>query len=163
LVFYEAARREDDAASAERLEVERAATSWHSLLAGSVGSPIDLVMCTGSAVAGQCVDVGRMWCLVDCETTHALVMVDQVVSLTGAHRVGSRSVAEPGAGSVLRRWARLGMPVSVELVTAERVRGVVAEVLSDALAIATDTEPSRRVMVPLTAVVTVRGPRLELD
>jgi hypothetical protein len=156
-------RRADDAAAAERLDVERAATPWQSVLAASIGSHLDISMRTGSVVAGRCIDVGRRWCLIDTGTTHTLVMAEHVVSLAGAQGVAPQSLVELGVGAVLRRWARLALPVSLEVTNAERFQGAVTEVLSDAVTIATETEPVRRLLVPVNGIVTVRGPRLEYD
>jgi hypothetical protein len=157
LMSREGERTWDDQAAAERVEVEWAATSWRALVAGSVGDWVDVTLTTGSTVAGRCVDHGRGWCLIDGGGRYTLVLLDQVVMISGVGRVDPERRVQRGAGAVLRRWARMRDQISVELVDGRRVEGRLSEVMSDAVCVVRETESARRVVIPLTAVVAMNG------
>jgi hypothetical protein len=151
-------RHEDDEATTERLEVEWAATSWHSLLLGARGHPVALTVSTGGAVEGMVSDVGDSWCLVDVGGGSVVVVLAHVVSMQAAPRAVPPRTLEPTLGSVMRRWARMRSPVSLQLSDGRVVAGQVRHVLADAVTVAASR--ASVVAVPYTALVTARGPRL---
>jgi hypothetical protein len=162
-------RRDDDEQVVERREVEWAATSWHDLVVGSVSREVSLRTVTGSEVVGVVADVGDGWCQVDRPGRTAVVLLDRVAGLRADLRVSPGPAVQPRLGSVLRRWARFREPVSVELVDAESVTGLVSHVLADALTVVAPTGPDGEqlggepVTVPFAAIVCVHGPGLRHD
>lgn len=165
-------RREDDDAAAERRDVEWATTSWHSLVAGSLGHDVHVTTSTGSAVLGRLVDHGEGWCRLDVTpgSSSVVVLLAHVVSLRARPRVAPPRAIQRPPGSVLRRWARMREPVSVELVDGSVVTSRVGHVLSDAMTLVAAPDPAAadggftgQVTVPLSAVVCLRGPRLSAE
>jgi hypothetical protein len=157
----EAGRRRlaDDEAVAERREVELATTSWHSLLAGAQGEEIALATVTGSEVAGRVLDQGAGWCLLGVGGW-TVVVLEHVVWMKGVVRAAPPQVVRRGLGSLVRRWARARQQITVELVDGRIVDGRVGLVLSDALTLVT---PAGQTTIPFSALVCLRGPRLDDD
>jgi hypothetical protein len=157
LVAADRQRRADDEAVFERAELEWATTRWPALLPATAG-PVELLLRDSSRVAGECVDVGHGWCLLAEGGRWHLVSLDQVVTLVGAQGAAPLpGQARRGMGWALRRWTRMHASVSVRLVTGERLGGLIAEVLADAVVLLVELEPRQRVVIPLAAMVSVSG------
>ena len=161
LVDLERQRREDDEATAERLEVEWATTSWYSLVAGACGDTAEFTLSTGAVVEGTVIDVGDSWCLVDVTSGSVAVALEHVLSMRADRRASPPRTVRPTIGSVLRRWARMRAEVSFELSGGRVVVGRVRNVLADAVTVA--ASPTTVRVFPFSGLVTVRGPRLTVE
>jgi hypothetical protein len=162
LIADESRRRADDEAAAERVDVEWAATSWVSLLSPSSGA-LSVRMLDGSAVSGWCTDTGRGWALLDIGGREVMLNLEQVLTVSGARSpTPAAGPVQRGMGWVLRRWARHRSPIVVQLVNGDQVRGVVQEVLADAVVVVAELEPPQRIIIPLSSVVLISADAITL-
>lgn len=160
LLAAEARRRDDDAQVSERLQVERAATPWRELLAGSAGRSVEIVTSDGVRHRGSVGQVGDSWCLLEVAGRAVLVPLGQVLTVAGLRGPAPRSVAGPGMGSVLRRWSQLRCTVTAHLRDGSSRTGQVVDVVGDAFALALDAGPNGSLTVPTAAVRWVVGDSL---
>ena len=153
LIAAESRRRADDEAAAERVEVEWAATTWVSLL-HPASDPVSVRMLDGSTVSGWCTDTGRGWALLDIGGREVMLNLEHVLTVSGATSPSpAAGSVQRGMGWVLRRWGRHRSEIVVQLTNGDQVRGVVHEVLADAVVVATELEPPQRIIIPTSSVV----------
>lgn len=156
-------RRAADAEVGERLEVERATTPWCARLAPCRGHELALRTVDGTTHAGLLVDVGDGWALLEAAGRARLVMLGEVVSVVSdeAGSPGAPPRILRGTGSVYRRWGRLRAPTTLALRDGTRVRGVIVEVLHDALTVRPEEGPDALVLLPFSGVVWALGEPLD--
>ena len=159
LVAVESERRDDDAGVTERVQVERAATPWSALLAGSGDCPVEIVTGDGIGHRGTVAEVGDSWCLLDSGGRAVLVPFGQVLTVTGLRRADPDPVARPRMGAVLRSWGQMRCAVTVRLLDGSSRTGQVVEVLSDAFALRLDGGLAGSLTIPSTAVRWIVGDR----
>lgn len=157
LLLADAEIRERDADLTERVAVERAATRWPELLAGSVGRDVSLVCVDGTPLQGTLTDVGEDWCVLLVNGQALLVPLRQVLTASGLRRAASRVATRVGMGWTLRRWARMRSDLTVHLVNQSVLRGHVADVLSDAFTLRVDAATAIAITVPFASVSRVSG------
>jgi hypothetical protein len=157
LVAVEAERRDDDAGVTERVQVERAATPWSVLLAGSGDGLVEVVTGEGLRHRGTVSEVGDSWCLLDAGDRAVLVPLGQVLTVTGLRRPDLHPVACPGMGSVLRRWGQMRCVITARLLDGSSRSGHVSDVIADAFALGPDSGPGSSLMIPNTAVRWIVG------
>lgn len=146
-----------DAELAERLVVERAATRWPELLAGSAGSDVSLICLDGTPLEGTVVDAGEDWCVLAVGGQALLVPLRQVLTASELRRAAPRVGTRAGMGWTLRRWAQMRSDVAVHLVNRSVLRGQVTDVLKDAFTLRSDAPSATALTVPFTSVGRVSG------
>lgn len=151
-----AAGRELDAEVAERLSVERATTRWAELLAGSVGTEVEVVSMDGACHRGVVAVVAADWCLLDVDGRWVLVPLAQVLTASGLGRAARGGLTRAGVGWALRRWQQMRCDVAVHLVDGSVRGGEVTAVLADAFTIRHE-QVDVAVTVPLMAVCWIGG------
>ena len=157
LLAADAESRERDAEVMERVAVERAATRWSELLAGSAGSAVALVCLDSTALHGVVVESGADWCVLEVEGRAFLVPLRQVLSVSGLQRAAPRVGTRAGMGWVLRRWGQMRSDLTVHLVDRAVLHGRVVDVLADAFTLGADDPQEARITIPYTAVCRVAG------
>ena len=152
-------RLAEDEATAERVEVELAATPWAAYLGGVAGL-VELSTADQATLRGRVQDAGDGWCVLRTpEGRHWLVMTGHVVTAAASQlRATPVPVVQRGPGFVLRRWARSRIPVCCFLVNGQSYQGIISAVLSDAVVLTVGSD--RRVLLPLTALTRVLGESL---
>jgi hypothetical protein len=152
-----AAGRELDAEVAERLTVERATTRWSDLLAGSVGTQVEVVSLDGACHRGGVAVAAADWCLLDVvEGRWVLVPIGQVLTASGLGRAATGGLTRAGMGWALRRWQQMRCNVAVHLVDGSVRGGEVTAVFADAFTVRHE-QVGPAVTVPLTAVCWIGG------
>ena len=157
LLAEEAERRGDDAEVSERVQVERAATAWCELLAGTAGSPVEVVTGDGVRHRGSVSQVGEGWFLLTVGGRAVLIPLGHVLTVAGLRGPAPRSVARPGMGWVLRRWSQMRCDVTAHLLDGSSRSGHVVDVLADALILTQDAGPTESLTIPTAAVRWVVG------
>ncbi|MCZ3387189.1 MAG: hypothetical protein LH630_09565 [Actinomycetia bacterium] len=150
-------RRNNDAELTERLEVERASTSWHELLAGSLQRVVEVVTGDGVRHRGRVVDVGDGWFLLEVAGRAVLIPSCQVLTVGELRRREVGSVVRRGMGSVLRTWARMQCMLTVHLLDGSSRNGRVTDVLADAFTLAPDSDFEGPLTIPRAAIRWVVG------
>ena len=157
LLAADAESRARDADVTERVAVERAATRWSELLAGSAGTAVALVCLDSTALHGVVVESGADWCVLEVDGRAFLVPLRQVLTVSGLNRAAPRVGTRAGMGWVLRRWGQMRSDLTVHLVDRAVLRGQVVDVLADAFTLGADDPRQARITIPHTAVCRVAG------
>jgi hypothetical protein len=155
LLQADAEALERDADVVERIAVERAATRWPELLAGSAGRDVSLTCLDGTLLTGTVVDAGSDWCVLAVGGRALLVPLRQVLTAAGLGRAAPRVDTRAGMGWALRRWARMRSDLTVHLVNGSVIRGRVVDVLKDAMTLRVDVPTA--ITIPFTSVGRVSG------
>ncbi|MEO8106469.1 MAG: hypothetical protein ABI720_04050 [Actinomycetes bacterium] len=160
LLAANAASRWRDADVTERVEVERAATPWSELLAGSLGHEVALIVADATRLQGVVIEAGADWCLLEAGGRALLIPLRQVVTVSGLGRAAPQVGTRAGMGWVLRRWRQMRSQLTVHLVDRSVLHGQVADVLADAFTLGVDSERESLITIPFTAVCRVAGDQL---
>ena len=135
------ARRELDAEVADRTRAERGAIGLASRLAAAGPDPVEVALCTGLRLAGQVVDVGDGWVLVEVAglaPTPCLVPLAAITSVAGlGRRATARGPARRfGLGYALRGLSRNRAVVSLADLGGGSAVGTIDAVGADVLELA---------------------------